>query len=263
MRGLLSALFVALLVAGCNQRSASDQTEPEPAKAIEYGSMPQHVGQTVTVVGWVLGAGESFHVEGRDASQSFYFVLVNEPEVDWETFFQDYEAVEKLVKALQEGDRAGSTSSQEVREFSRLQDAFHAWRGLILGQEARNDVTAWAKFSDNPIGAEFDAVPDGPLVLVRPKREELAAAAERLLEEYRAIERSAEVRATGQLLRTDAEDGGERRAQNLDEALRKKPFLLVVEKYEILRTARDMLKKGPQVGADELVEPGQMGGSGR
>ncbi len=263
MTRVLFALGLALVLVGCGEKAAEAPADSGPATSIEYGAMPQHVGKRVTVVGWVLGAGESFHVEDSEANQSFYFVLVDNPEVDWEAFFKDYEDIEKLVQSLQEGDRSGSSSSREVREFSRLQDAFHAWRGLILGQEARSDVTTWARFSDNPIGAMFDATPGGPLVLVRPTREELASAAERLMDEYRSIERSAEVRATGLLTRTNSAESGERRAKNLDEALQKKPFLLLVEHYEILRTARDMLTKAPTVGADELVDPGQVGGGGR
>lgn len=247
----LLPVFV-LLASSCGERK-EDALETPPV-AVEYADLPTHVGKRVIVTAWVLGSGDALRISGNP--DNFYFILVPNPEVDWKAFFADYEAVERLIADLSAGDPAGRAEAKHVSTFSRLQAAFQTWRGLIHGQEARDDVTAWGHFAENVVGGEFSAIPEGPLVLVTPTRQELFDSASRLLEDFQAIERSAEVEAMGTLVRTVDPPSGES-AQPLPAALSKKPFLLHIESFKVLRTARDMLREGPSVGtgAAPLAQP--------
>jgi hypothetical protein len=243
--------LAALLTASCNKPEA---TRPkEPAVAVEYADLPNHLGKRVVVTGWLLGHGEAFRTPGPP--DDYYFLLVPDPEVDWKAFFEDYDALERLIEEIKDGDSARRAEAKHVVEFSNLQTALQTWRGLVLGQEARDDVTTWARFHQNVIEAEFAAIPEGPIVLVTPTRGELLESATRLLNDFKAIEHSAEVEATGTLVRTGDPPSGER-SEPLPAALSKKPFLLHVESFKILRTARDMLAEEPAVaGSAPLAEP--------
>ncbi|MER3413698.1 MAG: hypothetical protein C4341_05580 [Armatimonadota bacterium] len=251
-RAVLAALVStsAFLALGCSDRKGK---QPEaPPVAVEYTDLPSYVGKRVVVRAWVLGHGDAFRTPGEP--DDFYFLLVPDAEVDWKAFFGDYEGLKRLVAELADGDHASRADAKHVAAFSKLQIALQTWRGLILGQEARDDVTTWGCFSQNVIEGDFSAIPDGPLVLVTPTRGELLDSATRLLRDYEAIERSAEVEATGTLVRTGGSTLGEN-SKPPPAVLSKKPFLLHVESFKVLRRARDMLKDQPSVGAAPLAQP--------
>lgn len=244
------ASLVAVL-AGCGDPAGSKPEEP--AVTVEYGSLPNHVGKRVVVTGWLLGHGEAFRTPGPP--DDYYFLLVPDPEVDWKAFFEDYEALKKLIEEIQDGDPDRPADAKHAAAFSKLQTALQTWRGLILGQEARDDITTWARFNQNVIEGDFAAIPEGPLVMVSPTRAELLESATRLFRDFQTVERSSEVEATGTLVRT-GDPPSKERSQPLPSALSKKPFLLLVESFKILRTARDMLTDKPAVaGSAPLAEP--------
>lgn len=249
--GLSMLASAALLAAGCTR---PEETQPNgPAVAVEYADLPNHVGKRVVVTGWLLGHGEAFRTPGPP--DDYYFLLVPDPEVDWKAFFEDYEALERLIEEIKDGDPARRAEAKYAVAFSNLQAALQTWRGLILGQEARDDVTTWARFNKNVIEGDFATIPEGPLVLVTPTRAELLESATRLLKDFQAIERSAEVEATGTLVRTGEPPSGET-SQALPTALSKKPFILHVESFKILQRARDMSAEQPAVaGSAPLAEP--------
>lgn len=255
VQALLAAMLASamLLTPGCGERK---EKQPEaPPVAVEYGDLPSHVGGRVVVTAWLLGHGEALRTPGDP--DDYYFLLVPDPEVDWKAFFADYDALERLITEIGSGDPASRADAKYAVAFSKLQTALQTWRGLILGQEARDDVTTWGRFNQNVIEGDFSAIPDGPLVLVTPTRGELLESATRLLRDFEAIERSAEVEATGTLVRTGDAPSGEN-AERLPSALSNKPFLLHVESFKILRTARDMLKDKPLVDTEAapLAQPG-------
>lgn len=253
VRAVSAAMLASavLFAPACGERK---EKQPEtPPVAVGYADLPSHVGRRVVVTGWLLGHGEALRTPGDP--DDYYFLLVPDPEVDWREFFADYDALERLITDIGNGDPGARADAKYAVAFSKLQTALQTWRGLILGQEARDDVTTWGRFSRNVIEGDFSAIPDGPIVLVTPTHGELLESAQRLLLDYQAIERSAEVEATGLLVRTGDPPSGEN-AQPLPTALSKKPFLLHVESFKILRTARDMLKEEPSAaGSSPLAEP--------
>lgn len=250
--GALAALLAtAAFVVGCG--TAKDGRPEAPPVSVDYSDLPSHIGKRVIVTAWILGHSEAFRTPGDP--DDYYFALVHDPEVDWKAFFEDYEALNNLIAELTDGDPAARSDAKHTVAFSKLQTALQTWRGLILAQAARDDVTTWGRFNDNVVQADFSAIPDGPIVLVTPTRKVLLDSAKRLLLDYQAIERSAEVEATGLLVRTGDPPSGEH-ALSLPAALSKKPFLLHVESYNVLRTARDMLKEAPSVaGSAPLAQP--------
>ncbi|MCH8273921.1 MAG: hypothetical protein IH851_03950 [Armatimonadetes bacterium] len=238
MRRLLPFLLLGLLY-GCNNETADSNGDVVLGEATEteYSRLGMHVGKRVKVRAWILGEGESYRVHGE--TEEYYFVLVPDPEVDWRAIVSGLQETDKLAGSL-EPDPEPRADAYDVQVYRRLQQAASEWHGLMRGQEAREDAIAWGKFRRDFFGSDYGTLTDIPMILLSPSRAELQKATDGVFARYRTFANSVEVEITGKVIRTeDWTDNVESIVGSMQQSVRAKQFLIIVDSVNVLRNGAD------------------------
>lgn len=241
-------LALAIFLTGCSGGSSvGDGEAGGGAKSVKYSEIDKHVGERVKTIAWVFGEGESYRVEGK-----FVLALVPDPDMDWAGFFNDFEEMSSLVTSL-EGDSDRRAEARDVDKYTKLQDAVNKWHEEIVKLEKAPECVAWGGFSQNVLTARYDWFSDAPTILVSPKRSELKAAADAAFERYEQIAKSCELEIVGRVRSTGDWAQDNRVNTTLGPQLGQKKFVIQVESYKVLKTAKEEAKAGGR-GAAGLIE---------
>lgn len=238
-------------LAGCQSKPNDEPVQPAgpPPVAIEYKAIPSSVGKTVTLKAWVLAEGKSF--KAKRETDEYYFLLVDDPKLDWSELARQAASIEQVLKKIKESDEPKANAGL-VQEYTRLESKVTEWSEAL--KAAESGAACWGKFRRDVIGSEYGTV-DGPIVLVSPTKQELEDAAKALQNRIKRMQASKQVEISGTLFATTE---WPKSGQELDPltmgSIRKVANLIEVDSIKVLKQAID---EAPQGGP-----PGTPGGGG-
>jgi hypothetical protein len=220
---------------------AGSGEESKPAGevvSIDYAQAETYVGKRVKLQGWILGGGNSFRTPG--SPEFFYYVVVPDPQVDWNAIAEAQANAEEVVKRL--SSQSGEEMSlEEGATYRRTLQVLDEYRALIQAQEEDPKAKIWGRLRRKMFGEAYGLMPDLPDSWEIKTRSELLKAYEALLYRFRLLMGSSEVELSGTLYRSSDKDSS---GVPFPTTAQTKLLVLDVDTIKVLRTAKDIVEKG-------------------